>query len=138
MIFKSFKHIMVLKKTVPLFILFVIFSIVFLLAEPLLIKFGLDRNVLLIANTLFFIVGLITFNIQYKALQNSNPNVFIRSVMSVMMIKMFVCVFGVLIYVLSFRDSYSKASIFAGVFLYFVYLAVEVNVMLKLNNKKNA
>jgi hypothetical protein len=129
---------MVLKKTVPLFILFIVFSILFLLAEPLLIKFELDKNVLLITNALFFVLGLITFSIQYKALQNSNPNVFIRSVMSVMMIKMFVCVLAVLLYVLSFRDSYSKPSIFAGVFLYFVYLAVEVKVMLKLNNQKNA
>ncbi len=129
---------MALRKTVPLFIVFILFSILFLLSQSMLTKFGLDKNVLLIANSLFFILGIITFFIQYKALQNSNPNVFIRSVMSVMMIKMFVCIIAVLIYVLSFRDSYSKPSIFAGVILYFVYLTVEVNVMLKLNNQKNA
>jgi hypothetical protein len=129
---------MALKKIVPLFIVFILFSTLFLLSQSLLIKFGLDKDVLLIANTLFFILGILTFFIQYKALQNSNPNVFIRSVMSVMMIKMFVCIIAVLIYVLSMRDSYSKPSIFAGVVLYFVYLTVEVNVMLKLNNQKNA
>jgi len=129
---------MALKKIAPLFIVFILFSTLFLLSQSLLIKFGLDKDVLLIANTLFFILGILTFFIQYKALQNSNPNVFIRSVMSVMMIKMFVCIIAVLIYVLSMRDSYSKPSIFAGVVLYFVYLTVEVNVMLKLNNQKNA
>ena len=129
---------MALRKIIPLFIVFILFSILFLLLQSMLIKFGLDKNVLLIANSLFFILGIITFFIQYNALQSSNPNVFIRSVMSVMMIKMFVCIIAVLIYVLSFRDSYSKPSIFAGVILYFVYLTVEVNVMLKLNNQKNA
>ena len=129
---------MALKKLVPLFIVYILFSILFFSAQSLLIKFGVDKNVLLIANSLFFTLGVITFFIQYKALQHSNPNVFIRSVMSVMMIKMFVCIIAVLIYVLSFRDSYSKPSIFAGVILYFVYLTVEVNVMLKLNNQKNA
>ncbi|HMG82522.1 MAG TPA: hypothetical protein VK559_05765 [Ferruginibacter sp.] len=129
---------MALKKMVPLFIVFVVFSILLLLSQSLFPKFGLDSNVLLIANTLFFILGVITFLIQYKALQNSNPNVFIRSVMSGMMLKMFVCVIAVLIYVLANRNNYSKDSIFAGAILYFVYLTVEVKVMLKLNNQKNA
>jgi hypothetical protein len=127
-----------LKKTAPLFIVFILLTILFFSIKPLLEKYGLDRNVLLIANILFFILGIITFIIQQKALQNSNPNVFIRSVMNVMMIKMFVCIIAVLIYVLSMKDSYSRASIFAGVFLYFVYLIIEVNVLLKLNNQKNA
>jgi hypothetical protein len=127
-----------LKKTAPLFIVFILLTILFFSIKSILEKYGLDRNVLLIANTLFLILGIITFAIQQKALQNSNPNVFIRSVMSVMMIKMFVCILAVLIYVLSMKDSYSRPSIFAGVFLYFVYLMVEVNVLLKLNNQKNA
>jgi len=127
-----------LKKTVPLFIIFILFTFFILLFQSVLTKFGLDRNVLLIANTLFLILGIITFIIQQRALQNSNPNVFIRSVMSVMMIKMFVCILAVLIYVLSMKDSYSRSSIFTGVFLYFVYLIIEVNVLLKLNNQKNA
>jgi hypothetical protein len=129
---------MYFKKTVPLFIVFILFTISVFLSQPVLVKYGLDKNILLIANALFLILGIITFRIQQKALQNSNPNIFIRSVMSVMMIKMFVCVIAVLIYVLSNRENYSRASIFAGVFLYFVYLMVEVNVLLKLNKQKNA
>src|ERR1700728_4287703 len=116
---------------ISLVIIFILFTFFILLFQSVLIQLGLDRNVLLIANTLFLILGIITFIIQQRALQNSNPNVFIRSVMSVMMIKMFVCILAVLIYVLSMKDSYSRSSIFAGVFLYFVYLIIEVNVLLK-------
>jgi hypothetical protein len=126
------------KKIVPFIIVFALFTILFLSLQTVLNKIGLDKNVLLAANTLFFLLAVGTFFIQQKALQNSNPNVFIRSVMAVMMIKMFVCVFAVLAYVLSVGDTYSKASIFAGVFLYFIYLMVEVKVLLKLNNQKNA
>jgi hypothetical protein len=129
---------MYLKKTVPLFIVFILFTMLVFLSQPVLVKYGLDKNILLIANTLFLILGIVTFRIQQKAMQNSNPNVFIRSVMSVLMIKMFVCVIAVLVYVLSYRNSYSRTSIFAGVFLYFIYLMIEVNVLLKLNNQKNA
>jgi len=127
-----------LKKTVPLFIVFILFTMLVFLSQPVLVKYGLDKNILLIANILFLILGIITFRIQQRAMQNSNPNVFIRSVMSVMMIKMFVCVVAVLVYVLSNRENYSTASLFAGVFLYFVYLMIEVKVLLKLNNQKNA
>ncbi len=136
--FQKYLNSMNLKKTAPLFIIFILLTILFISIKSMLEKYGLDRNVLLIANVLFFILGIITFIIQQKALQNSNPNVFIRSVMSVMMMKMFVCILAVLIYVLSMRDSYSTSSIFASVFLYFVYLMVEVSVLIKLNNQKNA
>ena len=136
--FQKYLNSMNLKKTAPLFIIFILLTILFISIKSMLEKYGLDRNVLLIANVLFFILGTITFIIQQKALQNSNPNVFIRSVMSVMMMKMFVCILAVLIYVLSMRDSYSTSSIFASVFLYFVYLMVEVSVLIKLNNQKNA
>ncbi|HTB51728.1 MAG TPA: hypothetical protein VK718_03050 [Ferruginibacter sp.] len=129
---------MVLKKLVPLFIVFILFTMLPFLLQAVVTKLGLDKNVLLAANLLFFILGIGTFFIQRKALQNSNPNVFIRSVMSVMMIKMFVCIIAVLVYVLAMSDVYSTSSIFASLFLYFIYLIVEVTMMLKLNNQKNA
>ena len=126
-----------LKKTVPFFIVFIIFTAALFLFQSVLLQFGLYRNVLLTANTLFCLLGIVTLLIQQKALQNSNPNVFIRSVMGVMMIKMFVGILAVLAYALSV-PGYSTASIFAGMFLYFVYLIIEVNVLLKLNSQKNA
>ena len=60
----------------PLLLVFIICNGFFLLAKTLLVKWGIDGNVLIIANSLFLIVSLITFFMQQKALQNSNPNVF--------------------------------------------------------------
>lgn len=119
----------------PLLLVFIICNGFFLLAKTLLVKWDIDGNVLIIANSLFLILSLITFFIQQKALRNSNPNVFIRSVMGGMMIKMFVCIIAVFIYWLLMKDKFSKVTVFAAMILYLIYLAVEVGLATKLNRQ---
>ncbi|MBC7688352.1 MAG: hypothetical protein H7211_09250 [Aquabacterium sp.] len=122
----------------PLLIIFLIFSASLPLARPLLAQWGINSDVLIVANILFFAVSLIAFFMQQKALQNINPNVFVRSVMAGMLIKMFVCITAVIIYRLVAGNNVSKVSVFAAMFLYLLYLAVEVAVITKLNKQKNA
>ena len=55
-----------------------------------------------------------------------------------MIIKMFVVIATVIIYRLAAGDQVSKVSVFACMFLYLVYLGVEVAVITKLNKQKNA
>ena len=71
-------------------------------------------------------------------MQHSNPNVFIRSVMAGMMIKMFIVIVAVIAYVLLSGKSFNKPAIFISLLLYLVYLAVEVAAVMKLNKRKNA
>lgn len=126
------------KIILPLLIIFIFFSIVLTFSKTLLNKWGLDYYVLLIANCIFFLVSVFVFFMQKKALDHSNPNVFIRSVMGGMLIKMAVCVFAVIIYRLVAGNNVNKVSVFAAMFLYLLYLAVEVRVIMKLNRQKNA
>ena len=126
------------KIILPLLIIFLIFSVSLPLVHPLLAKWGINSDVLIVANILFFAVSLIAFFMQQKALQNINPNVFVRSVMAGMLIKMFVCITAVIIYRLVAGNNVSKVSVFAAMFLYLLYLAVEVAVITKLNKQKNA
>lgn len=126
------------KIILPLLIIFLIFSASLPLARPLLAQWGINSDVLIVANILFFAVSLIAFFMQQKALQNINPNVFVRSVMAGMLIKMFVCITAVIIYRLVAGNNVSKVSVFAAMFLYLLYLAVEVAVITKLNKQKNA
>ncbi len=121
----------------PLVSVFLIFSGILTAIKVPLAKWGIDYNVLIIANILFFAVNMVTFLIQKKALQKSNPNVFIRSVMGGMLIKMFVCITAVILYRLLAGDAVSKISVFAAMFLYLIYLGVEVVAITKLS-KKNA
>ncbi len=121
----------------PMFIIFLALSICILSAGKLWTTYNIDRNVLLGANLLFMATGLLVFFMQKNALTNKNPNVFIRSVMAGMMIKMFSTVLAVLAYVVLVGPTYNKKAVLISLFMYLFYLAIEVVAISKLNNKKN-
>jgi len=122
----------------PLIAIFIIFSGAVTASNNLLAKWGIDYSVLLIANSVFFLTSLVVFFMQRRAMANKNPNVFVRSVMGGMLLKMFVCITAILIYRLVAGDNFSKVSVFAAMFLYLLYLGVEVGVITKLNKQKDA
>ena len=122
----------------PLLLVFIICDGFFIPAKTMLAKWGIDNAILIIANSLFLILALLTFLLQQKALKNSNPNVFVRSVMAGMMIKMAVCIAAVIIYWFVMKNRFSKVTVFAAMLMYIIYLAVEVSLVTKLNRKKNA
>lgn len=126
------------KLIVPLITLFVIFSGFIIASRNLLARWGIDSGVMVIANIIFFLVSLLAFFMQQKALKNINPNVFIRSVMGGMLIKMGVVITAVIVYRLIAGNAVSKVSVFASMFLYLIYLAVEVAVITKLNKQQHA
>lgn len=122
----------------PLILLFVIANALFLANKFWLVKWGLDSNVLIIANLLFFAISLIVFYLQKRGVENKNPYAFVRSVMSGMMIKMFLVIVALVIYVFVWKENFSKFSVLAAMFLYLIYLAVEVAVATKMNKKSHA
>lgn len=121
----------------PMFIIFIALTIFIFAASKLWDTYNIDRSVLMGANLLFMTTGLLVFFMQKNALTNKNPNVFIRSVMAGMMIKMFSTVLAVLAYVVVVGPTYNKRAVFISLFMYLVYLAIEVIAISKLNNKKN-
>jgi len=121
----------------PMAALFVFASCCIFFLKGLLAKWNLRYDIMLLANTLFFIISILAVVMQQKALHNSNPNVFIRSVMGGMMLKMAFCVAAVAVYVVGFPGSYSAGTIFICMFLYLLYLGVEVFTATKLNRQKN-
>ncbi len=115
-----------MKMLKPIIIIFVVFVTFIIVGNNLLVKYIVNKNVLLSANVLFLITGVFVFFMQKKALTNSNPNVFIRSVIAGMMIKMFSTVIAVLSYVLIEGSGYNKKAVFLSLLMYLVYLATEV------------
>ncbi len=122
----------------PLLSLFAILTVIIFSLKSTLLNYGVDANVLLAANGIFLLINILVFLYQKQALTNSNPNVFIRSVMAGMMIKMFVCAIAVLGYVVLVGKDYNKKAVFISMFLYLIYLAVEVATLMRLNNNRNA
>ena len=125
------------KIILPLLTVFVLTNLTLYAAREIVTKWGIDFYVLFFANDIFFLLSLVAFFMQRKALGNSNPNVFIRSVMGGMLIKMFVTITAVIVYRLIAGNSVSKVSVFLAMFLYLIYLGVEVAVITKLNRQKN-
>ena len=123
---------------IPLFIVFLVFLVVPIVLSDILLRYHIDKNVLLCANGLFFIISLISFFIQKRGLENKNPHVFIRSVTGGMMIKMIFCIIAVIGYVYYSGPAYNKRAVFISLFLYLVYLSAEVMVVMKMNKKQHA
>lgn len=125
------------KMLLPMLIIFNILTISIFTAGKLLNTYNIDKNVLLGANCLFMGTGILVFFMQKNALTNKNPNVFIRSVIAGMMIKMFSTVLAVLAYVVLVGPTYNKKAVFISLFMYLLYLAVEVIAISKVNSKNN-
>ena len=122
----------------PLLSLYAILTVMIFSLKGIFVKYGVDANVLLAANGIFLLINILVFLYQKQALNNTNPNVFIRSVMGGMMFKMFVCAIAVLAYVLLVGKDYNKKAVFISMFIYLFYLAVEVATLMRLNNNRNA
>ncbi|MGG9972400.1 hypothetical protein ACQ33O_11450 [Ferruginibacter sp. SUN002] len=125
------------KLLLPLLLVFLILNGFFLAGKSILDKWHIDNYVLIVANCILLLTAIATFRMQRKALQDKNPNVFVRSVMGSVMIKMAVVIIAIMIYRFALPQQFSKMSVFAAMILYLIYLAVEVKVILKLNKSSN-
>lgn len=118
--------------------LFLIVNLILVLLRQKIVAAGFDYKVLTFANLIFFVISLIAYAIQMKGMRDKNPHVFVRSVMSAMMLKMVIVVIATFSYVYIIGDGYNKRSVFVSLLLYLVYLAAEVLVVMKQNKLKNA
>ena len=122
--------------TIILFVSINILCALILLFYP--IK-SINFNLVFTSNCLLFCLSKLILRIQQKGLNNKNPNAFIQSIMLGMLLKMFVCVIAVLIYVLMSKSGINKNGLLLSMFLYLIYLAVEVSAISKINKqRKNA
>ena len=121
----------------PFIILFGLLTGLLLATNKFLVSKNVDFKILIWANIIFFIIYLLVFLYQKKALQHTNPNVFIRSIMGGMMAKMFITVIAVFAYVILTGDDYNKKAVFISLIIYLLYLSVEVYSLMKLLKKKN-
>jgi hypothetical protein len=119
-------------------ILFLLVNIIFLSARHFLDSKGFDRKVLITGNTILFLVTIFSFWLSKRSLASKNPHAFVRGVYGSIMIKLFVCIIAVLVYVFVAGDVLNKPALFTCMGLYLIYTAVEVSVLTRLlKEKKN-
>ncbi len=122
----------------PLVITFLILSVLILLTKIFYREGSVDHGVLIGSNCLFFLISLFVFRLQYQAMYHPNPNVFIRSVMGGMIIKVFACITAVVAYYFLSGVLFNKPAVYISMLIYIIYLWVEVKTIMKLNKQKNA
>jgi hypothetical protein len=126
------------KTVFPLFITFLVLTLFIFAGNIFFAEKGINYSVVMGGNCLFFLVSLLVFRMQYLAMYNPNPNVFVRSVMGGTMIKMFGCLAAIIGYYFISRPAFNKPAVYISMVIYIVYLVVEVRTIMKLNKTKNA
>ncbi|MEI7965381.1 MAG: hypothetical protein WCH29_09420 [Chitinophagaceae bacterium] len=127
-----------LRLLLPLFITAMISALILFGCAVIWSGSAVDFRVLHGANILFFLLSAVAFQLQYGAMLNSNPQVFIRRVMLSIMLKMLVAVVAVIAYVLISGKSFNKPAVFISMLVYMLYLVVEVWLLMKQNKTKHA
>ena len=127
------------KPFLPVVLLFLILNAFFLAGKNILQRWNADHEVLIVGNSLLFVITLISFLLAQKGLNNTNTHVFIRAIIGGIMVKLFVAVIAAFIYIALFKKTINKPALFACMGLYLVYTFFEVSVLTKqLKQKTNA
>ena len=123
----------------PMILVFIIVNGFFIAAKNMLARWGVDQTVVIIGNLILFVVSLVSFLLSRRSLKSDNPNVFVRTMYSNFMIKLFVCVVSAFIYFKAAKPNINKPGLFVCMGLYVLYTAIEVSSLTKLlRKKKNA
>lgn len=126
------------KAVLPIILVFIFINTFLLTGRSFLEKQNIDRDILIVSNAILFISNFITLLLLQRSLKNSNPNVFVRSMMAGTVIKLLIIAISFIAYVFAVKKNINKPAVYISIFLYFLYLALEVGIVLKLNKQKNA
>jgi len=122
-----------------LILLYLAFNAIFLVGHKWLKTLSVDRDVLVIGNSILFIATLLSFFLYSRALKNNQPHKFLKYIYGGMFLKMLICLIAAFAYIATFGKNVNKPAIFVCMFLYFLYTFVEVSILLRLSKEqKNA
>jgi hypothetical protein len=120
------------KNFIPVIALFVFIDVLILIFKAFLIQNGFEINFLLGANVVLFLLSSYSFFIQTKGVKSPNMNAFIRGVYSSILMKIFVVVAAILIYIFVTGGEVNKASLFTSMAFYLLYTSIEVIQLMKI------
>ena len=95
-----------------------------------------DVDFILSANLLIFLLTVIALWMQTRGASSTNLNAFLRGIYSSLLMKMFVIVGAIFIYIAVADGKVNQNAIFSSMGIYIVYTAVEVILLMKIVRKK--
>jgi hypothetical protein len=121
----------------PLIFIFVSVNALCVIFNEKLNAIGINHLVVQGANLLLFLLMFVSAYLHLKALHDSNPHAFLRSVMSATVIKLFVIAGATFIYLFVAGDQRSVYAVLVGMGLYIVYTVVELRGLFRMNKQNN-
>ena len=94
------------------------------------------RSVVQIGTLILAIIAFLSFYFTEKSITHENPNKFVRGVMLATIIKLFLCIIGVGILLVTLRKDLHKPDLFLLMFVYMIYSTVEAVIMSSLSRVK--
>src|SRR5215831_12861318 len=119
----------------PLTIIFVITSSLFLSLRSLFIQWGADTDVLVIGNIILFLATAFSFYLYYRSVNNKNAQVIVRMVYSGLIVKLIVCLVAAFAYISMAGKTVSKGAIIGCFIIYLIYTYTEVAILMKLSKQ---
>lgn len=127
------------KGLLPVIMVMILLNGFFSIGRNWLLQKNIDADVLIIGNTLLFIITLFSFLLAQGGFNNPNPHAFIRSVYMSVMLKLFACIIAAFVYISIYKSNLNKPALFVCMGLYLVYTFMEISILMKmLKQKKNA
>jgi hypothetical protein len=124
------------KAFLPLLLIFIITTALFLTSRARLSQWNADVDVLIIGNVVLFAATAVSFYLFSRSLGSKNPSAIVRTVYGGVFSKMMICLVTVFIYISIVGKNVNKAGIIGCMFLYLIYTTIEVIVLMKLSKKK--
>lgn len=124
------------KKFIPIIVLFVVINLLLLIFKNALSAKGFQLNFVFVANVILFLLSSFGFFIQTKGANSSNINAFIRGIYSSLLMKMFVIVAAIFIYIFVTGGEVNKPALFASMAIYLLYTSIEVVQLMKIARRK--
>jgi len=125
-----------LKKLFPVIVVFILINVLAFIFRNTLNVAGFNVDFLLAANVVLFLLTCFGFFIQTKGVRSTNIHAFIRGVYSSLLLKMFVIVGAIVIYILIMGGQVNKPALFTSMGIYLVYTSIEVIQLMKIARKK--
>lgn len=122
---------------IPLVVVFGLVNALVFLFKDFLHQQNFNLEFILISNLLLFIIVFISVVVQLKTIQSANNLAFIRGVYTSMIIKMFVCMIAIFIYIFAMSGKVNQPGLFISMGLYILYTAIEVRGLMKTVRKTN-
>ncbi|MEO8823543.1 MAG: hypothetical protein ABI366_08200 [Ginsengibacter sp.] len=124
------------KKFIPVIGLFLLINMVVFIFFNSLKAYGFNMGFLIVANVIIFLLTFFGFYIQIKGVRSTNINAFIRGIYSSLLLKMFVMVGAIIIYILVMGGEANRPSILTSMGIYLAYTFLEVIQLMKIVRKK--